>query len=197
MNKNPKKGEYVEAILRSKNTIFPTRDISLLWNEENETTVTNRLKQYVHFGKLIRIRRGLYAKDTKYNRLELATRINTPAYISFETVLTQSGTNFQYYKNIFVASYVNREIIIDNQKYTFIKIKDYVLRNTLGVEHADGIAMATKERAFLDRLYINKDYYLDNPHNINWAHIFEIVKIYNNKRLEKQVERLFKELQNK
>jgi hypothetical protein len=66
---------------------------------------------------LIRVYRGLYAKDEDYNQFELATRIYTPSYISFETVLTRSGINFQYYNNIFVASYVSREIIVNNQKY--------------------------------------------------------------------------------
>jgi hypothetical protein len=49
------------------------------------------LNKYVTAGKLIRVRRGLYAKDKDYNRFELATRINTPSYISFETVFTGSG----------------------------------------------------------------------------------------------------------
>ena len=167
-----------------------------MWNENNEAVVTNRLKQYVRFGKLVRPRRGLYAKDSNYNRLELATRINTPSYISFETVLTNTGTNFQYYGNIFIASYLNREIIIDNEKYTFIRMKDYVLSNTVGIDHKDGIATATKERAFLDRLYVYKDYYLDNSNSIDWDKVSEIVPIYNNKRLEKQVLKLIKNNKN-
>ena len=196
MNKNINKGEYLEVILRSPKNIFSTKDIAFLWNENNEAVVTNRLKQYVRFGKLVRPRRALYAKDSNYNRLELATRINTPSYISFETVLTNTGTNFQYYGNIFIASYLNREIIIDNQKYTFIRMKDYVLSNTVGIDHKNGIATATKERAFLDRLYVNKDYYLDNSNSIDWDKVSEIVPIYNNKRLEKQVLKLIKNNKN-
>jgi hypothetical protein len=192
MNNKLLKGEFVEILLRSTKTIFSTKDIAFLWQESDETVITNRLKQYVRFGKLVRVRRGLYAKDANYNRLELATRINTPSYISFETVLTNSGTNFQYYGNIFIASYVSREMIIDKQVYSFVRMKDYVLSNTIGIEHTNGIAMASKERAFLDRLYVNKDYYLDNSQSLNWERVLEIVPIYHNKRMEKEVKHLYK-----
>ncbi len=191
MDNKPTKGEYVESILRSNKTIFTIKDVSFLWSESDVEVIKKRLSKYVKSGKLIRVRRGLYAKDKNYNHLELATRINTPSYVSFETVLASTGTNFQYYSNIFIASYVSREIVVDKQKYTFIRIKDYVLSNTTGIEHIDGIAIATKERAFLDRLYINKDYHLDNIQSVNWHKVFEILPIYHNKRLEKKVKQYF------
>ena len=121
MDKKPVKGEYLEVLLRSSKTVFSTKDASLLWGEEKESTITARLNKYVKAGKLIRVRRGFYAKDENYDRFELATRIYTPSYISFETVLTRTGVNFQYYGNIFVASYVNREIQIGDQKYVQYK----------------------------------------------------------------------------
>ncbi|MFA5420706.1 MAG: hypothetical protein WC280_01610, partial [Patescibacteria group bacterium] len=152
MNKKPKKGEYIEILLRSPKTIFSVKDIALLWGEQGKVSLRVRLSSYVKRGKLIRLHRGIYAKDKNYNRLELATRIYTPSYISFETVLTRAGVNFQYYGNIFVASYVTRNIEVDGQKISFIRIKDYVLSNTLGVDHVNDVAIATKERAFLDRV---------------------------------------------
>jgi hypothetical protein len=197
MIKKPIKGEFLEMILRSSKTIFTTKDIAFLWKEESETIITDRLKKYVRAGKLVRVRRGFYAKDNNYNHLELATRINTPAYISFETVLTNAGTNFQYYRNIFIASYVNRAIVIDNQTYTFVRIKNYVLTNTTGIEHSDNIAIATKERAFLDRLYVNKDYYLDNSESLDWKKIMEIVPIYNTIRMVKAVQKLHESINKK
>jgi hypothetical protein len=192
MNKKPLKGEFIDALLRSTKTIFSTKDVALLWQEADETVVTNRLKQYERIGKLIRVRRGLYAKDANYNRFELATRIYTPSYISFETVLTKAGVIFQYYGNIFIASYVGREIIIDKQVYSFVHMKDYVLSNTIGIEHTNGIAMACKERAFLDRLYVSKNYYFDNAQSLNWERVLEILPIYHNKRMEKEVMKLHK-----
>jgi hypothetical protein len=187
MDNKPTKGEYLEVLLRSPKTIFSSKDVSLLWGEESDEVIKKRLNKYVTAGKLIRVRRGFYAKDKNYDRFELATRINTPSYISFETVLTREGVNFQYYGNIFVASYINREIDIEGQKITFVRMKDYVLSNTTGIEHKDGIAIATRERAFLDRVYVSKDYHFDNLRSLDWNKVMEILPIYNNKRLEKKV----------
>ena len=191
MDKKPIKGAYLEILLRSPQTIFSTKDASLLWRENDATLVSDRLKKYVTVGKLIRVRRGFYAKDEKYNRFELATRIYTPSYISFETVLNRTGINFQYYGNIFVASYINRVITVAEQKINFVRMKEYVLSNTAGIVHTDGYAVATKERAFLDRLYVSKEYHFDNMTHLDWVKVFEIVPIYHNRRLEKKVKEYF------
>lgn len=196
MDKKPTKGEYVEVLLRSPKTVFSTKDVALLWGEEKEQTVSSRLNKYVKAGKLVRVHRGIYAKDKNYNRFELATRIYTPSYISFETVLTRGGINFQFYSNVFVASYVTRDIEAGDQKISFIRMKDYVLSNTAGIEHADGIATATKERAFLDRIYVSKDYHFDNLNALDWDKVFEILPIYNNKRMEKKVKQYFDHYKN-
>jgi hypothetical protein len=187
MDNKPTKGEYLEILLRSPQTIFSTKDVVLLWGEQNESAVRVRLNYYVKTGKLIRVHRGFYAKDKNYNRFELATRIYTPSYISFETVLTREGVNFQYYGNIFVASYVNREITVGEQNITYVRMKDYVLCNSTGIEHTSGIATASRERAFLDRIYVSKDYHFDNLRSLDWNKVIEIFPIYHNKRLEKKV----------
>jgi len=197
MNKIPAKGEYLEVLLRSSQTIFSTKDASLLWRENDNSVVTDRLKKYVKSGKLFRAYRGLYAKDQGFDYFELATRIYTPSYVSFETVLTRAGANFQYYGNIFVASYVSREISAGEQKITFVRMKDYVLSNTIGIEHKDGYAVATRERAFLDRVYVSKDYHFDNLASLNWDTVFEILPIYHNKRLERKVNEYYKDYQKK
>ena len=193
MDKKPTKGEYLEVLLRSPKTIFSNKDVALLWNENDNLIVADRLKRYVRVGKLIRLRRGFYAKDKNYDPLELATRIYTPSYISFETILTRAGINFQKYDSIFVASYVTREIKVGGQNISYIRMKDYVLSNTTGVEQNGNVAMATKERAFLDRIYISKDYHFDNLSVLDWDKVFEILPIYNNKRMEKKVNAYFKE----
>lgn len=191
MENKPIKGEYLEVLLRSPQTIFSSKDVALMWGEESENIIKNRLNKYVKSGKLFKVRRGLFAKDKNYNRYELATRINTPSYISFETVLGASGMTFQYYGNIFVASYIKRNMEVDGQRIEFIRMKDYVLSNTLGIENSDGYARATKERAYLDRIYVSKKYYIDNEDPIDWEKVFEILPIYHNKRMEKTVKKYY------
>lgn len=192
MPKKFNKGQYLEILLRSPQTIFSTKDISLLWAEAIGNAAHVRLNNYVTNGKLIRLRRGIYSKDKNYNPFELATRIYTPSYISFETVLIRSGINFQYYETIFVASYLTREIEVDGQPITLVRMKDYVLTSTAGIEHTDGYAIASKERAFLDRIYVSKDYHFDHLDPLNWDKVFAILPIYENKRMIQKVKEYFK-----
>jgi len=183
------KGDYLDSILRSQKTIFSVKDASLLWRESNLSTVRRRLKGYVNTGKLIRVHRGFYAKDEHYNVFELATSIYNPSYVSFETVLTEEGLNFQYYSTIFIASYLSREIEIKGKKIKYIRIKDHVLVNSSGVKNGETYSIATKERAFLDRIYISKKYHIDNPDSLNWDTIFTLLPIYNNASMEKYIKK--------
>jgi predicted transcriptional regulator of viral defense system len=189
------KGNYLSAILRSNKTVFSSKDIALLWNEPSTAATRVRLNYYVKKGDLYRIRKGLYAKDRNYNKLELATRIFTPSYVSFETVLAKEGLIFQYYNQIFVASYLIREITVDQQTYAYRKIKTAVLINTIGVENVNETSIATKERAFLDTLYANADYQFDNLRSLNWEKVVEILPIYKNQRMAIKVTGLSKEMQ--
>jgi len=196
MNNKPTKGQFVEILLRSPKTVFSTKDIVLLWGERNEINVRVRLSSYVKNAKLIRLHRGIYAKDKNYDRFEMATRIYTPSYISFETVLTRAGVNFQYYGNIFVASYVTRDIEVDGQKISFVRMRDYVLSNTIGIEQINDVSIATKERAFLDRISVSKDYHFDHLDVLDWDKVFEILPIYRNARMNKKVAEYYEYFKN-
>ncbi|MCF7830852.1 hypothetical protein K9M41_02565 [Candidatus Gracilibacteria bacterium] len=185
-----KKGDYISVILRSSKTIFSFKDIALLWGDSGNATRV-RVNYYIKTGKLYHVRRGIYAKDKDYDKLELATKIYPPAYISFETVLVKEGVIFQLYGQIFVASYLNREITIDNQIYSYRKIKDSVLTNNAGIENRGNYSIATKERAFLDMVYLNKNYHFDNFTSLDWDKVLEILPIYNNKSMEKMIKRYY------
>ena len=191
MQKKAQKGEYLDILLRSKNSVFSTKDVALLWRETQTGATQVRLNYYVKTGKLIRVRRGIYAKDKNYDKYEFATKIFRPSYVSFETVLGASGMTFQYYGNIFVASYLKREIKCDGQTYSFVKMKDSILSNPKGINQAGEYAIASKERAYLDTIYRSKKYYFDNPSPLDWYKVFEILPIYNNKKMAKTVQKYY------
>ena len=192
--RNMQKGQYLEAILRSPKTVFTIKDVALLWGESNTQAIRTRLSYYVRRGKLYRVRAGIYVKDKRYNKLELATRIFTPAYVSFETILAQDGLIFQFYTHISVASYLTRDIEVDGQRYSFKRIKMPILTTSPGVENRDEISVATKERAFLDTLYLYGDYHFDNLNGLDWSKVFEILPIYQNQRMTSQVHRIHKQV---
>src|SRR3990167_9660136 len=119
--------EYTDfsTILRAKNSVFTFKDIVLLWKESVPALAKRRIHHYVKTGKLQAIRRGIYAKDENYNRLELATKIYTPSYVSLETIIRKEGVIFQHYETIFVITYLSREIVVDGQTYVYKKRRVY------------------------------------------------------------------------
>ena len=179
-------------ILRSKSSVFSFKEILIAFGEKKPNLLKRRLNYYVQKGELYSIRRGFYAKDKNYDRLELATKIFTPSYISFETILIEAGIIFQHYNKIFVATYQTKEIECDNQLYSFRKIKDIILTNNAGIENRGNYFAATKERAFLDVLYLNKDYYFDNLSPLDLSKTHTLLTIYNNKRMVQRVNSYFK-----
>ena len=182
------KGDYISTILRSNKTVFSVKDIMLLWGDTDTNAAKVRINYYAKSGELYRVRRGIYAKDKNYNKLELSTKIFTPSYVSFETVLAGAGVVFQYYSQIFVASYLTREIVADNQTYFYKRIKDAILTNRAGIANQENYSIASPERAFLDVIYVYKDYHFDSLSSLNWDKVCEILPIYGgNKRMEKKV----------
>jgi predicted transcriptional regulator of viral defense system len=183
MNEN-----HLATILRSNHSVFTFKDVTLLWGETDPRQAKKRIYRYVKAGKLYSIRRGIYAKDRNYDRLELANKIFSPSYISFETVLAKEGIIFQHYDQLFAASYLTREITCDGGVYSFRRLKSTVLANSLGIEIKPNYSIASKERAFLDTLYLNPEYHFDNLSPIDWNKCREILPIYGNKALAKRFE---------
>ncbi|MFH1259782.1 MAG: hypothetical protein ABII74_08255 [Elusimicrobiota bacterium] len=184
----------ISGILRSSNTVFNFKDISIIWGDTNRKASIAGVNYYVKTESLYRIRRGIYAKDKNYDKFELAIKIYTPSYISFETVLAKAGIIFQFYGQIFIASYLTREITADGRIYSYRKIKDSILTNHSGIEQQKNSAIASPERAFLDVVYLNKDYHFDNLSNLDWKKVFEILPIYGgNKRMGEKIKLYYEE----
>lgn len=164
-----------------------------MWDGIDVSTARKRVNYYIQTGNLYPIRRGIYAKSDRYDRFELATRIFTPAYISFETVLGHAGITFQYYSQIFVASYQTKELIVDQQKIVFKTLKNSILTNSAGVENSENYAMASPERAFLDVIYLSTDYHFDNLSSIDWDIINVILAVYEgNKSMVSRVNKYYR-----
>lgn len=181
----------LNLLLRTDQTVFTFREIALLWRETDFVTAKSRVHYYVRKQELYPLRRGVYAKDPKYDRLELATRIYTPAYVSMETVLQREGVIFQSDTRIHVVSYLTREIGCDGTTYVFRKLRDSILTNPLGIQQKQ-YAIASKERAFMDVLYLQKDYHFDNLSGIDWSACFELLPVYGQKSMEKRLNSYYK-----
>jgi predicted transcriptional regulator of viral defense system len=190
------KKDYLLDLFNLNQTVFTVKNISLLWQTADMPFVNKKLYRYTKANKLFRIKKAIYAKNEKFDRLEFAVKLWTPSYISFETVTAKAGLTFQYYSQIFIATYQSKEIEILKQKYVFRKLKDSVLTNLAGIENTGTYNIASAERAFLDIIYLNKNYYFDNLSNLNWDKVFEILPIYQNKNMIKMVNKHYKESKN-
>lgn len=182
--------DYILDLMRSEKTVLTFKDVVLLWGESDVNFIKKKIHRYVKAGKLYSIRRGVYAKDKNYDKYELATKIYTPSYVSLETVLAAAGVIFQFYGQVFVMSYKTTEIECDGHKYAYRKIKDSILTNTAGIETRQNYSIASPERAFLDVVYLNKDYHFDNLSTLNWEKVYELLSIYGgNERMTKMVKK--------
>jgi hypothetical protein len=187
------KGLYLSTLLRSNMSVFSVTDIMLLWNETKAETARTRINYYVKAGELLQVRRGIYAKNNKYNRLELGTKYLLPPTLALKQYLEKLALHFKIYTQIKLASYLSRDLSIGDQTYSYKKIKSEILTNHIGVEIKDDYSIATPERAFLDVLYLNKSYHFDNLSILNWSKVEEILPIYGNKRLENTITRYKKQ----
>jgi hypothetical protein len=183
--------EFLTSIYKAKQTVFTSNEIALLAGEKGMDSLKAKLAYYVKTKKLIRLRRGIFAKDDGFDKNELAVRVFSPAYVSFETVLAKEGVIFQYYDSVFVASYLSRELSFGKNKIIYRKLKNEVLLSRQGVIDMGGYCVATKERAFLDTLYLFGDYYFDNLRELDWQLCFEMADIYKNKSLKKRLDKYY------
>lgn len=176
-----------------KNTVFTSDEIALILRENSLDKIKSKINYYVKKGILRHLRRGLYAKSNGYEILEASNKIFTPSYISLETVLQREGITFQDYgKTVFVVSYQTRDVSVDGFTISFKKVKDVILANPEGINTENGYSIASKERAFLDVLYLYKKYYFDNLSNIDFDKAEKILPIYNSRALEARFKKYVK-----
>ncbi len=184
------KNDLILLIYQDARTVFRLGDIAMIAGETNFQTLNKKLNYDVHKGKLLNPRKGIYAKPN-YSNEELAGCVFTPTYISLEYVLQKAGIIFQYDHRITSVSYLSRTIEVNGVTYSFRKLKGELLVNTTGIiRQINNINMATPERAFMDTLYLNKDYYFDNLNPLNKELILKLLPIYHSESVSRKVTKL-------
>jgi predicted transcriptional regulator of viral defense system len=190
MYSSQKEIDILFEIYKDSRTVFKISDIALLINS-NDGLLYQKLNRLVKKGKLLNIRKGIYAKEG-YKSEELACLLYTPTYISLGYVLQRSGMIFQYDSAITNISYLNREVSVNEQSIQYRQIKREILLNTSGIINKNNTNIATPERAFLDTLYLNRFFYFDNIKQLNTNTIYKLLPIYNSTSLMKETEKILK-----
>ncbi|MFH1896335.1 MAG: hypothetical protein ABH814_02595 [bacterium] len=177
---------FLLKLYKIPQTVFSLSELCLFFPTTPYNNLKRRLNYYVLSGSLLHLRKAIYAKEG-FNPLEIPGKIYTPSYISLETVLAFEGVIFQADSTISCVSYLSRRISVADTPIVYRQIKSSVLTNPQGVETKNGYSTATKERAFLDALFLFRNYYFDNLNGLNWSKVLNLQKIYKNRELEKRV----------
>ncbi len=184
----------IARLLLTDKTVFTVEELAYIWDISSDATLRDKIKYLVAKGNLLRIKRGYFAvRGREYDINELANKLVSPSYISFETVLTQAGVNFQYSSEIYLASNNTKTVRVGDKTFVYKKIKDEILYNQTGIIKEKNYFIATPERAFLDTLYLNKDRYFDNERPIDYEKCLIIGAIYGEKTLIKEIENRIKD----
>lgn len=184
--------DLILAIYRENRTVFRLNDIAMLIGVSDFESLNKKLNYYVRTGKLNNPRKGIYTKPG-YEPEEMACSVFTPSYISLQYVLQKAGIIFQYDSRITSASYLSRNIEIESREFIYRKIKGISLVNTTGILRQNNhVNIATPERAFLDLLYLEKEFHFDNLNPLNRKAVNKLLPLYNSKALTKAVEKLLR-----
>lgn len=173
-------------LYKDKATVFTMQGIAMTYGLGlDRSLVKNRMIGYVKKGEILNPRKGIYAKPG-YDEKELACLLYSPCYISLEYVLQRAGVVFQYSDVITAIGNLSRSVEIDGKVYQYRKIKGEILIETAGILRESNVNIATPERAFLDILYLDSNYYFDNPASLNKQMVLTLLPIYNSKTLERR-----------
>lgn len=178
---------FILQLYTAPQTVFTINEIAMITEETNRDNLKSKISYHVRKGNLLNPRKGIYTK-LDYSLYELAEKIYKYSYISLETVLANEGIIFQRYKTIFVVSYLTRQIEVDENIIQYRKIKEAIRFDLKGVYQKDNYYIATKERAFLDSLYLYGDYYVDNFNALSKERLFDMIEIYNSKAMNERLE---------
>jgi len=184
--------DLILAIYRENRTVFRLNDIAMLIGVSDFESLNKKLNYYVRTGKLNNPRKGIYTKPG-YDPEEMSCSVFAPSYISLQYVLQKAGIIFQYDSRITSASYLSRNIEIESREFIYRKIKGISLVNTTGILRQNNhVNIATPERAFLDFLYLEKEFHFDNLNPLNRKAVNKLLPLYNSKALTKAVEKLLR-----
>lgn len=177
-------------LLQTGKSVYSVDDVYQIFSHFNKFSLRNLLSRMGKQGLLQNLRKWIRALP-KYNIYELANIIQKPSYVSLETVLYQEGVIFQnQWDTIYSISTKTQEHFIGGKTFMYKTIKPEISLDPTGINHRQGYAIASPERALCDRLYLTPNHYFDNLRSIDRDKAEEIASIYDNKRLLLDIQRL-------
>ena len=180
----------MQMILNSSRTVFTIQSLMMMSGLSDSQKITKSLHYYASEGKILNLRRGIYAK-LRYEKQELSCVLYRPSYISLEYVLQRAGVVFQWDESITCVSYLSRTIEVEGKIYQYRKINPELWIGMEGIEQRDNIAIACPERASLDVMYLSAgNCYFDNLRPLSKKRVRELLPLYRSAVLTERVNKL-------
>lgn len=145
---------------------FSDNDLRLIFQDYSDSAIHSGVSRALRSQDFVRLKRGLYIFGERLRRkpvskMELANRLYTPSYVSFETALSHYGL-------IPEAVYVTTSASTRRQKKRYqtplgIFDYDYIPRDAFfrGVIKHQAVVIAEPVKALFDWVYSRKRYYSD------------------------------------
>ena len=164
-----------------------------------------KLTQMIKSGEVIQICRGVYCTSKDDPHLPIASMIQSPSYISFETALSYYQLIPERTHTIMSAGFrLNKEKYFDTPfgRYSFCYVPEAVFPWALSPEEEQGYGfrLATKEKALCDTLYkirgiksrkaieelLVEDLRMEKDEilSLDWSAIRELVPFYHSTTLQ-------------
>lgn len=177
-------------LYKRQESVFTLKDIAVMFPEIDYNNLKAQMAYGAKIGGIKKLRKNIYVKEG-FEPKELANKLYAPSYISLETVLQKAGAVFQYDTRIHSVAYLSREVIVGEVKLVYRKINQEILIHSTGIIKNGVVTEAEKERAFLDAVYIYKNYHFDNLWGFDWEKIMEWKKIYGSKVFNRRIEEYY------
>lgn len=141
----------------SNGGIYSAADLAILLDRSEPSRASEAVRRLVRDGLLLKVRRGLYADRLNGYRPEIAgQRWLSPAYLSTETALDRYGlcaTGIAVYTYVTPRLIPRREMgarTFDGRRFVYRHLAPHLF---FGYRGADGVLLASPEKAVLDFLY--------------------------------------------
>ncbi len=144
--------DRLKILMESGRSIFTPLDMRILWGMNALSAKMSAIRMMKN-RLLIRLANGYYALNDRYSPYELANRMVSPSYVSFQASLFHSGINFQARREIGSVATRDCQKKVGGVLYTYVAMKKSLFFNREGVVTREGVSIALPERAILDSFY--------------------------------------------
>ncbi len=150
--------KYLKLRGLKKKLYFTVEDVANVLNIK-QSSARVMCSRYVNNEFFIRIKNNFYILSenwdnlTREDFLKISNYLQVPSYISYMTALMKYGVTTQVQRNYFESCSLKRTKVfsVKEIEFRYFKIrKDYYF----GFEKKDNIFLATREKAFIDALYL-------------------------------------------